>query len=202
MNVNGSWIGYYTPDLPNNNNGGHLSTTFTAGSPPVANTALIAKIPLTDLAPASPLGTARNLYGTAAGASQLKFITALNTTDTAYFVTTPDASLGANAPTVNTAVAGQISTSAPIGPPSTTAREFYMSQTAGGARTLALTIGNNTTVSGTITASNATLAAAAAEPTSDTSGLPQPAGQVLAGLDVHSGRRAGSVAQRDSRLTI
>jgi len=148
---------------------------------PAANGTEKRSIPLTDLAPASVLGTSRNLYGTAAGGAQLKLVAALNTTDSTYLVVTPDASLGADAPTVNTAAAGQITTSAPLGPTTTTARRFYMSLAGGGARKLALTIANNTDITGTITASDATLAAAGAEPSTDTSGLSQPSGQVVAG---------------------
>jgi hypothetical protein len=184
FNVNGSWIGYYNIGLPNTT--AVLGSTPAAGSPPGSNTAIVPAsysriVPLSNLAPASPLGTSRNLYGTAAGGVQLKLVAALNTTDTTYNVTTPDSGLGANVPVTNTAAAGQITTSAPLGPATVTGREFYMSLAGGGARKLALTISNNTDVTGTITASDATLTAAAAEPSSDTSGLAQPAGQVLAG---------------------
>lgn len=181
---NGSCDGYRTYT-----SGGQFDDaglTWTAGTPPGSNTATVPaaytqQIPLTDLAPASALGTSRNLYGTAAGGSQLKLVAALNTTDSTYSVTTPDASLGANAPTSNTAAASQITASAPLGPSTVTSREFYMSLAGGGARKLALTIANNTAITGTITASDATLTAAAAEPSSDTSGLSQPSGQVLPG---------------------
>ncbi len=56
-----------------------------------------------------------------------------------------------------------------------------MSPAGGGTRRLALTIANNTATTGTISMSDATLAGQAAEPGSDTSGLTQPNGIILAG---------------------
>lgn len=156
-------------------------TPITVAAPTV-NAATSNAVPLTGIENSlSLLVTSKNLYGTVADGSQLKLIAAIGPTQTAYTVTMLDASLGANAPTTNTAAANQITTSAPLGPTGTTGRRFYMNPITGGARKLALTIANNTAITGTITASDATLAAAGAEPSSDTSGLAQPAGQVLAG---------------------
>jgi len=147
---------------------------------PVTNTAYLQRIPLTWTAPSSSLVTAVNIYGTASGGAQLKFIASVAPATTSYTVTTPDASLGANVPTVNTATANQIAlTGLPIGASAVTSRKVYM--TASGAAQLKYvhTIADNTTSTDTITTADGSLGANV--PTSDGSGLTQPTGQVLAG---------------------
>jgi hypothetical protein len=159
-------------------------TPMTVAAPTYDSTGLLT-VPLSGLpVPTSPLVTDRNLYGTAAGGSQLKFIAAIGIVNTTYNVTTADASLGANAPSSNTAAANQIAmTGVPIGGTGTTEREIYMTTSGnpGGTLKLALTIADNTTTTGTLTASDATLAGAASAPGSDTSGLTQPEGTVNPG---------------------
>lgn len=160
---------------------GFRQWNLAATASPTGTTAF-QTVPLT--VPTSPLAivTNRKIYRRFAGTGTFKLVTTLNNTVTSYNDTTANASLGADAPSSNTATANQISLSdIAIGASSVTAREIYMSPAGGGTRRLALTISNNTATTGTITMSDATLAGQAAEPTSDTSGLTQPSGQVLAG---------------------
>lgn len=133
--------------------------------------------------PTSAIVTDRNIYMTAAGGSQLKFVAGIGLSGTTYSITMADGSLGANVPASNTATANQIAVSGiTVGPAGTTARELYMSATGGGgARKRALVIANNSATTGTIAMDDVTLATELAEPTSDTSGLTQPDGQVLPG---------------------
>lgn len=183
-NRNGSWVGYreMSVSITSDNDAGPVTA---AGSPPGSNTAQVItrQVPLSNLeVPTSPLVTSKKIYGTAAGSSQLKFIASIAVGTTSYTVTMTDGSLGANVPTSNTATANQIALSGvAVGPSGTTEREIYMSPAGGGTRRKALTIANNTATTGTITISDATLAGEDAEPDADTSGLTQPAGQVLPG---------------------
>lgn len=178
----------------NNSGGGTFSASLDASglsgpqdvSSSISNTSSITTnynlVNLSGLEAAPATATGRNLYATEAGGSQLKFVALLDTTSTTYQVSTADGALGSNVPTSNTATANQIGVSGiAIGPSGTTERELYMSLAGGGARKLALTIANNTATTGTITISDASLSAAAAEPVTDTSGLSQPTGVVLPG---------------------
>lgn len=176
--------------ISNNTAGGTFTVdiwTLNPGTPtaPTVNSTARRTVPLYGLPVATDaLVTARKLYGTAAGGSQLKLIDTLNTTDTTYNVTTIDSGLGANVPTSNTAAANQISLfGVPIGSASVTDREIFMTAAndPSGTLRLALTIANNTATTGTITISDATLAGQAAAPSVDTSGLAQPDGQVARG---------------------
>ncbi len=110
--------------------------------------------------------------------------TVANNNAVSYNIATADGSLVTAAPGSNTATASQIGlTEIPIGPAAVTSREIYMTpaNTPGGTMRLAQTIADNTTLTGTITMSDATLAGQAAAPSTDTSGLAQPAGVVVAG---------------------
>lgn len=160
-----------------------LNTPLTPNAPTVNSTGL-RTVPLTGIPGSGGWGLvlSQNVYGTAAGGSQLKLIANIGANANAYNVTTPDSGLGANAPTVNTAAANQIALSViATGPSGTTDREIYMSPVDGGTRRLALTVAGNVTTTGTVTMSDATLASQIAEPTSDTSGFTQPTGQIQAG---------------------
>lgn len=153
--------------------------------PPSTNTTGTAmqKIPVTAI-PIGPTGTtARNLYRRFNGAGTFKLVTTIaNNTATTYTDSVPNASLGAAAPGAATAGGNQIALSAiPVGAAAVTQREIYMSPAGGGTRRRVLTIADNTTTTGTITMSDATLAGQITEPASDTSGLQQPSGQVNAG---------------------
>lgn len=117
-----------------------------------------------------------------AGASTAKLAFSVTNGTTSGTDTAANSSLGATVPASNTATANQIAVSAiAIGGSGTTSRELYMSPAGGGARKRALTIADNSTTTGTITMSDATLAGELAEPASDTSGLSQPSGQVNPG---------------------
>jgi hypothetical protein len=164
------------------------ATTYTdtaanaslGAAPPAANTAHVCQIPLT-IPIGGPLVTARKVWGTAVGASQLKLIATVADNVTAtYLVTTPDASLGVNAPTSNTATGNQVALSSiPIGAATVTARKIYRTLAGQSQLKLAITLADNTTTTALDTLADGSLGANA--PTSDTSALQQPSGSVLAG---------------------
>lgn len=152
---------------------------------PTSNTTgtAVQRIPLTAI-PLGPTGTTgRNLYRRFNGSGPFKLVTTIaNNTSTTYNDAVANASLGATAPASNTAVGNQIAlTAIPTGAAAVTQREIYMSPAGGGTRRRVLTIADNVTTTGTITMSDATLAAQITEPASDTSGLTQPSGQVNPG---------------------
>jgi hypothetical protein len=152
---------------------------------PLTNTTGIAvqKVPLSEI-PIGPLGvTARKIYRKFNFSNTAQLVTTLaNNTATTFTDQVPNNALGAVYTGVNTAVGNQITAiTIPVGAQAVTAREFYMSPAGGGPRKLALTVPDNTTREATITASDAILAGAAAEPINDTSGLQQPVGQVNPG---------------------
>ncbi len=140
------------------------------------------QVQVSSLAP-GPIGTtARNLYRTVAGGAQLKRVVQLadNTTQE-YLDAIADGSLGANAPTVATAIAQQVGISAvALGPTGTTYREVHRTAVGGTQLKLQQTIANNTATAG-VTDATADAALGANVPTTDTSGLTQPTGQVNAG---------------------
>ena len=133
--------------------------------------------------------TQRKIYRTAvqttpaaASTAQLKLLDTLadNTTKT-YHDIASDASLGANVPTTNTATAAQIILSViALGPSGTTSRKVYRTVVNGSQLKLQQTIANNTATVG-VTDATADGSLGANAPTSDTSALTQPTGQVLAG---------------------
>jgi hypothetical protein len=156
-------------------------TSLGATAPTIGATSPIHIVPLTAI-PLGPTGTtSRNIYRTAAGGSQLRFLATLgDNTTTTFTDTTVDAGLGANAPTVGTAPANMVAiTGIVVGAAPTTQRKLY--RTAAGASQLKLlgTLADNTTTAFNDTIADAALGANA--PTADTSGLSQPSGQVLAG---------------------
>jgi hypothetical protein len=174
---------YPVPNAPGNATsiaqllaGGNLTTgAVWAGGGTATPGAVSLTIPL------GPAGTTgRKLYRTTANGSQLKLLATLadNTTKT-YSDASLDAALGANAPTTNTATAAQVQLSnMPTGPAGTTSRNIY--RTAAGSGQLRLLGQRDNTVTSLLdTSADATLGANA--PVSDTSGLQQPAGTILAG---------------------
>lgn len=140
--------------------------------------------------PIGPPGTtARRLYRTEgqsssalAATAQLKLLTTIaNNTTTAYNDTTADASLGADVPTTNTATALQVALAGiALGATGTTARKIYRTAVGGAQLKLQQTIADNTSTTG-VQDATADGSLGANVPTSDTSGLTQPAGQVNAG---------------------
>jgi len=125
--------------------------------------------------------TARKIYRTVVNGSQLKLSFTINdNTTTSAFDSTTDANLGANAPTSNTATTAQVALSGiAAGPATTTQRKVYRTAANAAQLKLLTTLADNTTT--TFTDSTADSALGANAPSSDTSGLPQPTGQILAG---------------------
>jgi hypothetical protein len=170
--------------LPGNSSHTYTDTTPNAGlgaAVPVASTAYVQRIALTAIPKGGALVTARKVYRTAAGGSQLKLLTTLaDNTTTAFADWTTDAALGANAPTVNTATANRVAlTSIPVGAAAVTSRKVYRTVAGGSQLKLLTTLADNVTNVYADSAADATLGANV--PTSDTSGLTQPQGNVLAG---------------------
>jgi hypothetical protein len=173
--------------LSNNSETTYLDTkpNSALGVPaPTANTtgAAVQQIPLTAI-PIGPLGvTARRLYRRFNLTGEFYVVaTIANNTQTAHTDTLPNSGRGAAYTGANTAIGNRIAVSGiPIGASAVTARELYMSPVSGGARKLALTLDTVATTA-TIDTSDAVLAGRPAEPTNDTSGLQQPAGQVNPG---------------------
>ena len=133
--------------------------------------------------PIGPTGvTARKIYRTAAGGSQLKLVgTVADNTTTTALDNNPDSALGANALTVGTAQAAQVALSGiPTGGATVTQRKIYRS--AANTPTLLkllATLADNSTTTFLDALADAALGVNA--PTGDTSGLKQPDGQVIAG---------------------
>lgn len=149
---------------------------------PSVNTAYFQQLPV--YVPAgSALATSRNLWRTEAGGAQLKFLATVAGNGAAIFVdTVPDASLGADAPTINTAAVNQVSLSGVLaGQPTVTARNLWRTEAGGAQLKFLHQLADNVTTAWLDTAADATLGADA--PTGDTSGLAQPGGQVDAGSD-------------------
>jgi hypothetical protein len=170
--------------LADNSTSAYTDTTANAGlgaAPPAGNSAYLLQLPLTNIAIGSALVTGRKLYRTAANASQLKLLATLaDNVTTTYTDATADSGLGANAPTVSTAQAAQVQLSAiPIGAAAVTARVIYRTKAGLAQLQLLTVIADNVTATWIDTALDATLGANV--PTSDTSLLQQPSGNVQAG---------------------
>jgi hypothetical protein len=168
--------------------GDNTSTTFDdtvanaalGSAPPSVNTAYLQQIPLSAIPIGGAVVTARKLYRTKIGSSTLFLLATLDNVVTTYLDTTPDASLGAAAPGANTATAAQVNLSGiSVGASTVTARVLYRTAANLSQLRLLTTIANNVDTTWIDTAADATLGANA--PTSDTSTLVQPQGNVLAG---------------------
>jgi hypothetical protein len=157
------------------------------GSPPGSNTALVPatykqqvlvqNLPIS----AHPAVTARKLYRRFNGTGPFKLAqTIANNTDGYVYDTTANASLGAAAPSSNTALAAQIAVAGiATGPSGTIARKYYRTTVNGSQLKLQQTIADNTTTVGVVDATpDASLGANA--PINNTSGLGSFGG---AGLD-------------------
>jgi len=186
--LSGPWTWFATGDIanqPGNSSGWSVllfGGTLTTGVNPPASNAVLKTVVLSGI-PTGPssLVTARKIYRTKAGVGVFQYLATLNdNTTTTYTDTTPDASLGANAPTVNTAAGNTVSVAAlSIGPSTVTARNVYRTPIGNGQLKLVATIANNTATTYTDSTADASLGANA--PTLDTSGLAQPTGNVLPG---------------------
>jgi hypothetical protein len=133
--------------------------------------------------PVGPPGTtARNIYRTEVNGAQLKLLYTFadNVAGYNYQDITPDGSLGANAPTIGTALTKQVTvTGIAVGPSGTISRNAYRTVVGGAQLKLVTTLANNTATTYADSTADGSLTTNA--PTSDTSGLTQPSGQVLAG---------------------
>jgi hypothetical protein len=166
----------------------NVSTTYTdtktnaalGAAPPSTTSAYLQQIPLSALPIGGSVVTARKLYRTKIGNSGLFLLATLDNVVTTYLDTTPDASLGAAAPTTNAATAAQVNLSAiPVGASTVTARRLYRTAANLAQLRLLTTIADNVATTWVDTAADAALGVNA--PTSDTSTLTQPQGIVLAG---------------------
>ena len=136
---------------------------------------------LTGIAVGNATVTQRKLYRRFNSTGTFKLVTTLaDNTTTTYVDTTANASLGADAPSSNTATANQVDlTAIPIGGATVTQRKIYRTVAAGSTLKLLATVADNTTTTYADSTADASLGADA--PSSDTSGLAQPEGQVAAG---------------------
>jgi hypothetical protein len=170
--------------IANNTATTYTDTTTNASlgaAAPSTNTAYLQRIPLSAIPTGPASVTQRKIYRTTAGGAQLKLLTTLaDNTTTTFNDTVTDASLGANVPTTNTATANQVSlTGIAIGASGTTQRKVYRTAVNASQLKLLTTLADNTTTTYLDVNADASLGANA--PVSDTSGLTQPQGQVLAG---------------------
>jgi hypothetical protein len=159
----------------------NADASLGSAHPPTVNNTGKNTVPLSSI-PLGPAGTTgRNIYRYSSANPTFKLALALtNNTATTASDTLAQASLGAAAPSVNTATMNRVAlASIQVGGGGTTARKIY--RTAAGASPLKLltTISDNTTATYTDSAADATLGADA--PIIDTSGLAQPPGQVNPG---------------------
>lgn len=127
---------------------------------------------VTNIAIGNAATTARKVYRTAAGGSQLKLLTTIANNSTTFISDTAlDATLGANVPVSNTAFSNQAkATVVPVGPSGTTQRKIYRTVVNGSALLLQQTIADNVTTVG-VQDSTVDGSLGAAAPTTDTSGL-------------------------------
>jgi hypothetical protein len=148
---------------------------------PITSTAYLQQIALTAIPLGAALVTARKIYRTTANGSQLKLLATLgDNTTTAFLDTVTDASLGATAPVTNTATANQVALlGLPIGAAAVTSRTIWRTVAGGTQLRFLATIADNVTTTYTDVIADASLGANVQ--VSDTSGLAQPAGNVLAG---------------------
>jgi hypothetical protein len=130
------------------------------GAPPGTNTAARKTIPLTNI----PIGNAdvaqRWIYRRFNMTGTFKFLTAIaNNTATTYTDTTANASLGAAAPSSNTAYAQRFPLTIAVGPTGVTSRKIYRTTAGGSQLKLVTTIADNTTTAYTDTVIDASLGA-------------------------------------------
>jgi hypothetical protein len=176
----------YLATMPDNSASTYDDTTPNAGlgaAPPTVNTATLLVIPLTKLPLGNSLVIGRNVYRTSggnAGGPLYRLLTLADNTTTDVVDTVSDASLGAPALTVGSAQAAQVQLSAiPLGAASVIARVLYRTKAGLTPLQVLTTLADNTTTAYLDVTADAALGAN--PPTSDTSLLQQPIGNVLAG---------------------
>jgi len=187
-NVNGAWTGRaHLSTVGSDRNWAQdgVGADFTQGTftPPQTGIGLPRRTVAITGIQIGPAGiTARRLYRSRANQTDLFLVTTINdNTTTSYTDTTADAALGVAPPPTNTTAANQVVIyNVATGPSSVTSRKIYRTAVNSSQLKLLLTIADNTTTGNwTDAAADGTLGANA--PTSNTSGLTQVTGQVLAG---------------------
>jgi hypothetical protein len=168
---------------------GNAATTYTdttpnaslGAAPPSVSTAVLIRFVLSAIAKGGALVTGRRLYRTISGGAGLRLLAELaDNTTTTYIDATPDAGLGAVPPAVVTASANQVAlTAIPIGAAAVIARKLYRTAAYGSQLQLLATLADNVTATYLDAAADAALGAPVN--TTDTSGLTQPQGNVIAG---------------------
>ena len=136
-------------------------------------------IPLT--IPVSPAGTYKSIYRRKNGSgSFFRIVTNMANSQTSYGDGTPNAYVGASAPTANTTGAGRLTVSGiSVGPAAVTQRKLYRTVAGGTQLKLVATLADNTTTTFLDTQADASLGANA--PVADTSGLQQATGTIPVG---------------------
>jgi hypothetical protein len=189
VNANGVWKGYQDPS------GSAVGVSYVQGptAPTSVNTTQIAQASLTGV-PVDGVST-RRLYRRLNGSGAFQLVATLaNPTATTYTDTTPNAGLGAAAPTVNTAALQRFPLTLPLGSALVTARKVYRTAAGGASLKLAATIADNVTTSWTDTIPDASLGATA--PVSNTATANQVA---LSGIAVGA---ASVSARKVYRTTV
>ncbi|RPH52611.1 MAG: hypothetical protein EHM91_00090 [Planctomycetota bacterium] len=168
----------YQDNIANNDANADMPTSNTTGT-------AVQRIPVSAI-PLGPAGTTgRKLYRRFYSEAPRLVTTIANNTSTTFTDTVPNANLGANPPSTNTAIGNQIAlTKIPTGASQVVAREIYMTKVTGPGNMQplqrVLTIPDNTTVEATLNIADAAITGPT-EPLEDTSGLAQPQGQVNPG---------------------
>jgi len=138
-------------------------------------------VPLTNIPTGPSNVTARRLYRQFNGVGGIWLVaTIANNTATTYTDTIANSALGAHLPATNTAIAGQVRVTVPLGASAVTGRKLYRTASGLTALRLLATLGDNTTTIYTDAALDSVLGVA--PPSVDTSSLTQPNGQVPAGV--------------------
>ena len=138
-------------------------------------------VPITTIPTGPSNVTARRLYRQFNGVGGIWLVaTIANNTATTYTDTIANSALGAHLPATNTAIAGQVRVTVPLGASAVTGRKLYRTASGLSALRLLATLGDNTTTIYTDAALDSVLGAA--PPSVDTSSLTQPNGQVPAGV--------------------
>jgi hypothetical protein len=181
MYANGVLINRYLFTWVQNASGDIGTIGPDSGSPPGSNTASLQTVPLTAIPTGDTNVTSRKLYRRFNGTGTFKLVTTIaNNTATTYTDTSTNASLGAAAPSSNTAITEQARLAGILtGPTGTTTRKVYRTGANGSALKLLTTIADNSTTTYTDSAADGALGADI--PTTDTSGL-SAGTQILLGI--------------------
>jgi hypothetical protein len=180
IRINGSFA--FSNQYSNATGNKIINAGVASGAPPAVATGVYQQIPLTAIPVGDATVTGRKLYRRFNGGGTYKLAATLaNNTATTYTDALANSGLGAVPPAVNTAVSAQVALSGiAVGGGATTSRKIYRTVANGAQLKLQQTIANNSATTG-VTDATADGSLGANAPTSDTSLLLQPAGQVNAG---------------------